>query len=104
MKLPKSFGQLKKPKLILVRRVQGDSMLPAYRPRQIVIAILSPRQLKPGQVVIVSHDGIEKIKRVGQVQNGRVFVLGDNSPASTDSRSFGWLYEDQVIAKVVLCL
>lgn len=30
-----------------------------------------------------------------------VYVVGDNAQASTDSRSFGWLQPDEVIAKVI---
>jgi type IV secretory pathway protease TraF len=59
------------------------------------------RQIKPGQVVIVRHDGLEKIKRVQAVRDGRIFIVGDNPAVSTDSRSFGWLPTSTVRATVV---
>ena len=76
-------------------------MLPGLRPDHIVVATGVFRRLAPEQVVIVRHDGLEKIKRIQQVRDGRVFVVGDNARASVDSRSFGWLPRQAVIAKVI---
>lgn len=58
------------------------------------------RPVVPGQVFIVVHDGLEKIKRVQEVKGSQVFVIGDNPQASVDSRSFGWLPVDSIVAKV----
>ena len=55
----------------------------------------------PGDVVIVSHNGIEKIKRIERQQGDLIYLLGDNPSASTDSRDFGWLPAKTIIAKVV---
>lgn len=85
---------------MIIRRVRGQSMLPALKPGQIVIGTKS-KQLKPGQLVIFRHHGIEKIKRVNQLRAEELTVLGDNSNNSTDSRDFGWLARKEVIAKVI---
>ncbi len=58
-------------------------------------------RLRPHDVIIIHHDGLEKVKRVHAVEGDRLFVLGDNSPESTDSRHFGWLPLDSVQAKVI---
>lgn len=89
----------KLPKLLL-RRVSGDSMQPILRSGQLVLAGGS-RRLQAGQVVIVRHNGIEKIKRIQQLEPDRLYVVGDNLSASTDSRHFGWLPRASVRGRVV---
>lgn len=75
-------------------------MAPTLQAGQIVIGRRTS-QLEPGDVVIVSHDGIEKIKRIERRQGELVYLLGDNPSASTDSRSFGWVLAQAIVAKVV---
>jgi phage repressor protein C with HTH and peptisase S24 domain len=69
-------------------------MLPTLRPGQVVV--FQRRQPKVGDIVMVSHDGLEKIKRIARQEHGRVYLLGDNPVNSTDSRNFGWLAEAEV--------
>lgn len=54
-----------------------------------------------GNIIIFEHEGKEKIKRISEIKDGKLFVLGDHSEASTDSRSFGWIETDAVIAKLL---
>ena len=62
--------RLKRPKLIL-RRVMGDSMLPTIVPGRVVVGVW-PRKIKLGDVVIVRHDGLDKIKRVKDLRGDQV--------------------------------
>jgi len=87
-------------KQFIVRQVQGDSMLPVLKAGQLVIG-RQTRELRPGDVVIVSHDGLEKIKRIERQQGDLIYLLGDNAAASTDSRQFGWVQASHIVAKVV---
>ena len=75
-------------------------MAPALRAGQLVIG-RQTRELKAGDVVIVSHDGLEKIKRIEKQQGDLIYLLGDNAGASTDSRQFGWVQASSIVAKVV---
>lgn len=75
-------------------------MLPALKPGRIVIA--RPYfNLRVGEVVIVRHEGLEKIKRITMAEDDHVFVTGDNPEHSTDSRTFGWLPNDVVVGKLL---
>ena len=87
-------------KLFVVRQVHGNSMAPALHDGQLVVG-RQTRELKAGDVVIVSHNGLEKIKRIEKHEGDLVYLLGDNASESTDSREFGWLPAKVIIAKVV---
>lgn len=85
--------------MLLVRRVVGESMLPTLPPGRIVVAV--HRRMRPGTVVVIQHEGREKIKRIHAIEGARVYVLGDNPEASTDSRHFGWLPGSNVLGVVI---
>jgi len=87
-------------KPLLIRRVVGESMLPKLRPGQIVVGWRSDRP-KVGDIVVIRHGSLEKIKRVGRVEGHKVYVLGDNANASTDSRQFGYVNRTQIIGCVI---
>jgi len=86
--------------MILVRRVVGGSMSPKLSAGQLLLATPLFRHLNPGQVVIIEHQGKQKVKRIERIIDDKVFVIGDNLKASTDSRHFGWLESHQVVALV----
>ena len=75
-------------------------MSPTLLPGQLVVGWRTDA-LRPGDVVIVSQGGLEKIKRIERQQGSLLYLLGDNPAASTDSRSFGWVQADTIVAKVV---
>jgi phage repressor protein C with HTH and peptisase S24 domain len=86
---------------MLMRTVQGHSMMPVLPPNTLVIAWKNFRKLRPDDVVIFQHEGKEKIKRIQDVRGSEIFVVGDHPDASTDSRHYGWIYESDVVAKVI---
>lgn len=86
--------------MILIRRVVGGSMSPKLSPGQLLLATTLFRRLRPGQVIIIEHEGQQKVKRIERITNDKVFVIGDNLVASTDSRHFGWLSSHQIVALV----
>lgn len=98
MKSLKYSGKLKKPKLY-IRRVVGDSMSPTLPHGRLVIFVSGKPRID--RVVMLQHNGREKIKRLALMRAGRIYVVGDNPPMSTDSRDFGWLPEAAVVAKLL---
>lgn len=102
MKLQRSSGKLKKLKPpFLLRHIVGKSMLPSFKEGGILVGLGWFAGIKPSDVVIILHEGREKVKRVHKVRDGELYVLGDNSDLSTDSRDFGWLPLEVVTAKVI---
>lgn len=87
-------------KPVFIRRVSGDSMKPTLKHGQLVPAssVLNP---KVGSIVIVSHNNLEKIKRVKLITDKHLEIIGDNPEMSTDSRTFGLIDIDSVIGTVL---
>lgn len=79
----------------------GDSMAPTLVPGMIVVGV-RPRKIKPGDIVVVWHEGLDKIKRVKEISFDKVFLTGDNPAHSTDSRDFGWIPFEHILSKVIL--
>ena len=100
MRLLRSSGKPRKPKFFVIRRVVGDSMAPTLNAGQVVVGFQA-RSLNIGDVVIITHNGLDKIKRIEKHQGDVVYLLGDNGANSTDSRTLGWLPAKSIIAKVI---
>lgn len=87
--------------MILVRSVEGLSMAPVLRPGRLVIARSVLYRPRVGDVVIIRHDSLDKIKRIANLDIDKIYVLGDNEGQSTDSRHFGWLDITTIQGKVI---
>jgi nickel-type superoxide dismutase maturation protease len=90
----------KKPKLLMVRRVVGKSMWPVLDPEQVVVAIRK-RRYQAEDVVVLWHQGKEKIKRIRGLEGTKYDVRGDNPSQSTDSRHFGLVEKADILGKVI---
>jgi signal peptidase I len=103
-------------------RVEGRSMLPAYAPGDRVLALpLRNGRIRPkrNDVVVVEQPGAHgrfDIKRIVAVPNESVilpdgrtrrlasdewFLMGDNAPESTDSRTLGPAKTGALLARVL---
>lgn len=87
--------------MFLLRKVDGLSMAPAYGHGEIVLAVRFLKKPRVGDIVIVRHHRVEIMKRVHQLEDDKVYLLGDNPEESTDSRQFGWLPIASIIGVVV---
>lgn len=81
--------------MIFVRRVVGNSMYPTLTDGQLVMAHMI-RNFREGQVVIAFAGSREVIKRIKKIENGRVFLEGDNKKASTDSNTYGSIADTDI--------
>lgn len=75
-------------------------MMPVLPPKTYVWATAWFKKLVPGDTIIFLHEGKEKIKRISEIKDNELYVLGDHPEASKDSRHFGWISSDIVIAKL----
>ena len=90
-------------------RIVGDSMLPLLHSGDELLLnpyAYSAKLPHVGDIVVARHpfnnDVGKIVKRVGKVENGRFFLVGDNPSAisSSDSRSFGTLPITAIIGQV----
>lgn len=93
----------------------SDSMTPTLNPGEFILVdtwayrIESPSK---GDVVVFLYAPNKEwlVKRIGTwpsgdlTESGQYYLLGDNSPASRDSRYFGGIPEAQIAGKVRLVL
>jgi signal peptidase I len=76
-------------------------MSPTLLEGKIVVGIRLRRPPKTGDIVILRHNGLEKIKRVTAVEFDKVYLEGDNILHSTDSRHFGWLHNRDILGTII---
>lgn len=92
-------------RVLLVKRmvVTGHSMRPTLEPGDRVL-VVGFCHLRPGRLVVL-HDPRQPqrlmIKRISKLTDSQVTVLGDNPPASTDSRTFGPVAPNSILGRVI---
>lgn len=86
-----------------ILRISGHSMEPEFSDNDIVVVGKFPfvrLHLKKGDVVVFRYKKDLLLKRVKKIDNGKVFLVGNNRGDSFDSRKFGWIKKSDVLGKV----
>ena len=86
--------------MFYLRRVKGASMLPVLKEGSILLAVKLP-VYNVGDIVLANANGLEVVKRISKVIEGKYKLEGDNSLYSTDSRSWGLLPKKALKGKVI---
>jgi nickel-type superoxide dismutase maturation protease len=84
--------------------VEGNSMLPNLKNGDGVL-INTDEKVAVGDIVLAKHPfkkSVNILKRISEIdENGNYFLVGDNPPESTDSRTFGALSAKHILGKAV---
>lgn len=91
---------------LFVFTIHGNSMSPLFRGGEKVLVlrfiyILIPPRIDDIVIAIDPRDGKYLLKRVHQIKNKKIFLMGDNYLESTDSRKFGMIDASALIGKII---
>ena len=76
-------------------------MFPALKPGQDILSFNWAYKPNIGDIVVIKVNEKEMVKRVQNVYDREVFVIGDNRTQSTDSRQFGSVNMNQIIGRMI---
>ena len=84
-------------------KIDGDSMNPSMNHGdEFIFEKYLNQKICLGDILLFSHPYLKKknlVKRVTKIKEGDLFFLeGDNPNYSSDSRSFGFIKKDKIIA------
>jgi nickel-type superoxide dismutase maturation protease len=83
-----------------IAKVQGYSMVPTLVPNDRVI-VRYGTAFSVGDVIVFTRDDHAEIKRVERIEDGGLFLIGDNDLASFDSRAYGLISPTAVIGRAI---
>lgn len=85
-------------------RIEGHSMEPVLKNDEKVLASYIPYLFKNpaiNDIIVFKISGNFFIKRIKEKNGNTFFVEGDNKKDSLDSKKFGKILQDQIVAKIV---
>ena len=89
---------------IRIFKVRDRSMEPSIKEGDYLIVNRWYGRLKVGDIVVLRHPAkkIAIVKRISTISSNSIYVIGDNSAFSEDSRKFGGLSRERIVGKVLL--
>ena len=87
--------------MLYIRKVVGTSMTPCLKSGQIVV-FLRTRNYEQSDVVLAKIVNKEVVKRIKNIAGSKVWLQGDNSLESTDSREYGPILIEHIYGRLVL--
>lgn len=87
---------------MFLRRIRGQSMSPTLQPGQIVLGW--GKKPSVGDTVLAEQAGREVVKRIKSISNGRIYLVGDNTVESRDSRHYGPVEFQDIIGSIMINL
>lgn len=76
-------------------------MSPGITRGNIIICNRLEKSFEAGDIVVANVDDSSIIKRIGYIEDQKVYLVGDNAENSIDSRTFGMVDETQITGKVI---
>ena len=87
--------------MIRIGPAVGPCMEPVIHNGNWVVASPLLHQYNEGDIVVFRYEGVNLTKRIAHIDGDQLYMLGDNAADSFDSRHFGWVDQDDIIAKVI---
>ena len=76
-------------------------MLPTLKPGDKVVTFNWVRNFQVGDLVVVEIGDKKMVKRILKQSDRTIFVIGDNTKESADSRKFGPIAHKYIVGKVI---
>lgn len=97
--------------IVDIRMVSSDSMSPTLNKGELVFVSklaydifgYEYKQQLPNDIIAFNRNGDLLVKRISYISiDDSVFVIGDNSTVSEDSRTFGLISQQSISGKVII--
>ena len=85
--------------------VEEKSMMPVLAPGDSIL-VCKFLLIKKGDIIVIKNPQKDRkrkylIKRVDALNSNKIYVIGENTKESIDSRQFGWVERKNVIGKMI---
>ncbi len=86
---------------IIIRQISGESMSPDLKGGDTIYGLRWFNTLKINDIVIVAHEGKEKIKIVTKIKDDQVYLVSGNRKKGCSRQEVGFVNIKSVKARVI---